>query len=190
MSMFARTALCAPLSMRTLTAARFTTVRAISTTPALWKETGTCKWFDSKKGFGFIVPDDGSGDVFCHQSVIHSDGFRSLDEGEKLEYDLIDDNGRTKADNVTGPDGAFVQVSFFLSHFSHISLTFLSFLSHFSHISLTFLSNFSLIFLSHYSLMFLSLLRASRRRTATVTMNGKSEGSSAGELLNQKLEHV
>jgi cold shock CspA family protein len=109
MSMLARTALGAPLGLRTFTAARFTAVRAISTTPAAWKEAGSCKWFDTKKGFGFIVPDDGSDDVFVHQSVIHAEGFRSLDEGEALEYDLITVDGRTKADNVTGPDGAFVQ---------------------------------------------------------------------------------
>ena len=107
--MFARAALTAPLGLRTLTAARFTAVRAISTTPAAWKESGTCKWFDVQKGFGFILPDDGSNDVFCHQSVIHCDGFRSLDEGEAVEYDLVEDGGRTKADNVTGPGGAFVK---------------------------------------------------------------------------------
>mmetsp|Transcript_15319 Transcript_15319/g.40478 ORF Transcript_15319/g.40478 Transcript_15319/m.40478 type:complete len:180 (-) Transcript_15319:164-703(-) len=48
--------------------------------------TGTCKWFDSRKGFGFIVRDDGSGDVFVHQTRIHKDGFRSLAEGEPLEF--------------------------------------------------------------------------------------------------------
>jgi protein lin-28 len=74
------------------------------------KKTGECKWFNSKKGFGFITPSDGSEEVFVHQSAIHAEGFRSLAEKEKVEYDTaIDDNGRIKALNVTGPSGAHVK---------------------------------------------------------------------------------
>jgi CspA family cold shock protein len=50
--------------------------------------TGTVKWFDSKKGFGFIMNPDGM-DVFVHFSSIEGDGFRSLKDGEKVEYDQI-----------------------------------------------------------------------------------------------------
>ena len=50
--------------------------------------SGTVKWFDSKKGFGFIVNPDGK-DVFVHFSVIESDGFRSLRDGEHVEYEEI-----------------------------------------------------------------------------------------------------
>jgi len=69
------------------------------------------KWFDVKKGFGFIVPDDGSDDVFVHQTAIHAAGFRSLAEGEPVEYSTIEDpsNGKIKAQNVTGPMGGYVQ---------------------------------------------------------------------------------
>ena len=74
------------------------------------KSFGTCKWWNSQKGFGFITPDDGSSDVFVHQSAIQSDGFRSLAEGEALEY-MIEQgaDGRLKALNVTGPAGKNVQ---------------------------------------------------------------------------------
>jgi protein lin-28 len=74
------------------------------------KKTGECKWFNSKKGFGFITPADGSEEVFVHQSAIHAEGFRSLAEKEPVEYDTaVDDNGRIKALNVTGPGGAVVK---------------------------------------------------------------------------------
>jgi cold shock CspA family protein len=74
------------------------------------KKTGECKWFNSKKGFGFITPSDGSEEVFVHQSAIHAEGFRSLAEKEPVEYDTaVDDNGRIKALNVTGPGGAVVK---------------------------------------------------------------------------------
>jgi len=71
---------------------------------------GSVKWFNTQKGFGFIVPDDGSSDVFVHQTAINCEGFRSLADGETVEFKVIeDDNGRIKAVDVTGPDGAEVQ---------------------------------------------------------------------------------
>jgi protein lin-28 len=72
--------------------------------------SGQVKWFDTKKGFGFIVPSDGTDDVFVHQTAIHAEGFRSLAEGESVEYELdIEENGRRSAKSVTGPDGVYVQ---------------------------------------------------------------------------------
>ena len=48
---------------------------------------GTVKWFSSEKGFGFITPDDGSNDCFVHHSEIQRDGYRSLDEGQRVTYE-------------------------------------------------------------------------------------------------------
>ncbi|MFH1883858.1 MAG: cold-shock protein [Planctomycetota bacterium] len=50
--------------------------------------TGTVKWFSSRKGFGFIVPDDGSDDLFVHHSEIKTDGYASLEEGQKVEFEI------------------------------------------------------------------------------------------------------
>ncbi|KAL7457841.1 hypothetical protein ACHAWC_011628 [Mediolabrus comicus] len=72
-------------------------------------KTGTVKWFDTVKGFGFIVPDNGDKDVFVHQTAINVSGFRSLAEGEAVEFKLVEENGKTKAIDVTGPDGADVK---------------------------------------------------------------------------------
>ncbi|RYY82896.1 cold shock domain-containing protein [archaeon] len=75
------------------------------------KVTGTVKFFNPKKGFGFITPNDGTPDVFVHQSSIYAPGFRSLADGEVVEFDVQEDkaNGKTYAVNVTGPNGAYVQ---------------------------------------------------------------------------------
>eukprot|EP00600_Ochromonadales_sp_CCMP1393_P005151 CAMPEP_0174963676 /NCGR_PEP_ID=MMETSP0004_2-20121128/5460_1 /TAXON_ID=420556 /ORGANISM="Ochromonas sp., Strain CCMP1393" /LENGTH=123 /DNA_ID=CAMNT_0016212323 /DNA_START=163 /DNA_END=534 /DNA_ORIENTATION=- len=75
------------------------------------KATGKVKFFDTVKGFGFITPDDGGSDVFVHQTAILAQGFRSLAEGEDVEYDLSEDveKGKTFASNVTGPNGSYVQ---------------------------------------------------------------------------------
>jgi cold shock protein len=50
--------------------------------------TGTVKWFNDSKGFGFIKQDGGGDDVFCHQSAIQSDGFRTLAEGQMVEFEI------------------------------------------------------------------------------------------------------
>jgi len=113
------------------------------------KIQGTVKWFDPKKGFGFITPADGSEDVFVHHSSIYAKGYRSLavrrnictylysfwcivflqechwcvllfmfysccaqrqqQDGEEVEFELSENNGRRAATDVTGPFGAFVQ---------------------------------------------------------------------------------
>jgi cold shock CspA family protein len=71
------------------------------------RKTGSVKWFNSTKGFGFITQEDGGEDLFVHQSVIKADGYRSLNDGEAVEYVVVHgDDGRTKADEVTAPGGA------------------------------------------------------------------------------------
>jgi CspA family cold shock protein len=50
--------------------------------------TGTVKWFNASRGFGFITPDDGDDDLFVHHSEIKSEGYASLDEGQKVEFEV------------------------------------------------------------------------------------------------------
>lgn len=63
--------------------------------------TGVVSFFKDDKGFGFIKPDDGSKDVFVHQSAIQMEGLRSLKKGDKVEFSVVDDPKGAKADNVT-----------------------------------------------------------------------------------------
>jgi len=63
--------------------------------------TGTVKWFNDAKGFGFITPDDGSKDVFLHHSAIQGSGFKSLAEGQKVKFELTQGPKGPSAANVT-----------------------------------------------------------------------------------------
>lgn len=63
---------------------------------------GTVKWFNSTKGFGFIQPDNGSTDAFVHVSAVEPAGMRSLSDGQKITYDIVQDrkSGKNSADNL------------------------------------------------------------------------------------------
>jgi CspA family cold shock protein len=65
------------------------------------RTNGTVKWFNDQKGFGFITPENGSKDCFVHHSSIDGSGFKSLAEGDRVEFDLIEEPKGPKAINVT-----------------------------------------------------------------------------------------
>ena len=63
--------------------------------------TGTVKWFNTSKGFGFIEPEDGSNDAFVHISAVEAAGMNGLNEGQKVSYDLTPGrNGKSSAENL------------------------------------------------------------------------------------------
>jgi CspA family cold shock protein len=63
--------------------------------------TGTVKWFNDSKGYGFITRDDTGTDVFVHYTAIHEDGFRSLMEGQKVEFEVVDGSKGPQAAEVS-----------------------------------------------------------------------------------------
>ena len=62
---------------------------------------GTVKWFNDSKGYGFIAPDEGSKDLFVHHSEIKAEGFRTLNEGDRVRFDVVDSPKGPRAANVT-----------------------------------------------------------------------------------------
>ena len=65
------------------------------------RSTGTVKWFNDDKGFGFITPENGSKDLFVHHSAIQGSGFKSLTEGDRVEFDAVQGQKGPAAENVS-----------------------------------------------------------------------------------------
>ena len=63
--------------------------------------TGTVKWFNNEKGYGFIAPDDGSADVFAHFSAIAGNGYKSLEENQKVEFEITEGRKGPQAENIS-----------------------------------------------------------------------------------------
>ncbi len=63
--------------------------------------TGTVKWFNAEKGFGFIAPDDGGADVFAHYSAIQTSGYRTLEENQKVQFDITQGPKGPQAENIS-----------------------------------------------------------------------------------------
>ena len=65
------------------------------------RTSGTVKWFSDEKGFGFITPEGGAKDCFVHHTAIQANGFKSLAEGDRVEFDMVDEPKGPKAQNVS-----------------------------------------------------------------------------------------
>lgn len=65
--------------------------------------SGTVKWFNTTKGYGFIQPEDGGNDIFVHISAVQAAGMQSLDEGQKINYEIVEDerSGKSSAGNLS-----------------------------------------------------------------------------------------
>ncbi|HEY8418272.1 MAG TPA: cold-shock protein [Limnochordales bacterium] len=64
-------------------------------------QEGTVKWFNAEKGYGFIQPDSGEGDVFVHFTAINAQGFRTLEEGQRVTFEIVQGQKGPQAGNVT-----------------------------------------------------------------------------------------
>jgi CspA family cold shock protein len=76
------------------------TARKIQSEERASMATGTVKWFNDAKGYGFITPDDGSEDLFAHFSAINMQGFKSLKEGQKVSFDVVQGPKGKQASNI------------------------------------------------------------------------------------------
>jgi CspA family cold shock protein len=91
------------LTQRSAGAGAFTNTPTISPQQELGsmaRTTGTVKWFNDAKGYGFITPENGSKDCFVHHTAIKADGFRSLAEGDRVEFDIVEGQKGPAAENV------------------------------------------------------------------------------------------
>jgi CspA family cold shock protein len=66
--------------------------------------TGTVKWFNATKGYGFIRPEDGGADVFVHVTAVQRAGMQGLDEGQRISYEIVQDRGKLAAANLAALD--------------------------------------------------------------------------------------
>lgn len=89
-----------PLPLRFHSMAEPSRIRHNRHTQYFYMPRGKVKWFNEKKGFGFIVDSDVDSDIFVHFSAIQSDGFKTLNEGDDVEYELYSDEKGSKAKNV------------------------------------------------------------------------------------------